>query len=168
MKNSIKLGDLVKDGITGVQGVCTAIGTCLNNVDRVSIQRLAEEGEKHKDVVVDIYWFDLPQVVLIEPDYLNKALIVEADIPNLKLGDDVEHTFTGYKGYVTQIATWISGCVRVAVQSKEFDKHGQIKDALWFSDKELKVTKEYNQPKEERKVGGPMPSPQKMSVPKRY
>lgn len=166
--SNIKLGDLVKDGITGVQGVCTAIGTCLNNVDRVCIQRLAEEGEKHKDVVSDSYWFDMPQIQLVQSDYLDKNLIVESDISNITLGDDVEHTFTGYKGYVTQVAIWISGCIRIAVQSKEFDKDGQMKDALWFSDKELKIIKKYPQPKEERKVGGPMPTPQKMSVPKRY
>lgn len=165
---NIKLGDLVKDGITGVQGVCTAIGTCLNNVDRVCIQRLAEEGEKHKDVVSDSYWFDMPQIQLVQSDYLDKNLIIESDDSIIKLGDDVEHTFTGYKGYVTQIATWISGCIRVAVQSKEFDKDGQMKDALWFSDKELKIIKKYPQPEKECKVGGPMPIPQKMSVPRRY
>lgn len=164
----INIGDLVKDAITGVQGVCTAIGTCLNNVDRVSIQRLAEEGEKHKDVINDAYWFDMPQVQLVQADYLNKDLIVEAQPSHINLGDDVEHIFTGFKGYVVQIATWISGCVRIGVQSRNFDKNGQPIEAIWFSDKELIVTKAYNQPKEERKVGGPMPIPQKVSNPKRY
>ena len=165
---NVKLGDLAKDAITGVQGIVTATGTCLNNVDRVSLQRLAEEGEKHKDVVSDSYWFDSPQVQLVQSDYLDKNLIIESDECDIQLGDDVEHTFTGYKGYVTQIAIWISGCVRIAVQSRDFDKEGQPKDAVWFAYQELKVIKQYNQPKEERKVGGPMPTPQKMSVPKRY
>lgn len=166
--SKVKIGDIVKDGITGVEGVVTAYGTCLNNVDRVSIQRLAEEGEKHKDVISDSYWFDIPQIKLIEDNYLDKDLIVDCGESVVQLGDDVEHTFTGYKGYVTQIAYWISGCIRIGVQSREFNKDGQLSDVLWFSDKELKITKSFNQEETNRKVGGPMPTPQKVSNPKRY
>lgn len=163
----INIGDLVKDAITGVQGVCTAYGTCLNNCDRVSIQRLAEEGEKHNDVINDAYWFDEPQVVVLEKDYLNKDLIKEAESNQIGLGDDVKHTFTEFNGYVTQIATWISGCVRVAVQSKQL-KDGQLIDGVWFSNKELDIIKAFPVEKNDRKVGGPMPIPQKVSNPKRY
>lgn len=163
----VNYGDLVKDGITGVQGVCTAISESLNNVDRISIQRLADENEKHKDVISDAYWFDVPQIVIIEKDYLNKALIVDPGITNIKLGDDVEHTFTGFKGYVTQIAYWISGCIRIGVQSRNFNKDGQLCDSVWFSDKELVVTKAFNQENNDRKTGGPMPIPKKMDAPKR-
>jgi hypothetical protein len=167
MSNKINIGDLVKDAITGVSGVTTAYSICLNNVDRFSIQRLAEEGEKHKDVISDSYWFDAPQVVLIQKDYLDKDLIVDCGESQVQLGDDVSHIFTGYEGYVTQIAYWISGCIRVGVQSRDFNKDGQLNDLIWFSDKELKITKAFNQEDTNRKVGGPMPIPQKVSNPKR-
>jgi hypothetical protein len=163
----INIGDLVKDAITGVQGLCTATSIALNNCDRVSIQRLAEEGEKHKDVVQDSYWFDAPQVQLIEANYIDNSLIVDPGECKINLGDDVSHIFTGYEGYVTQIAKWISGCYRVGVQRKTLDKNGQLCEAIWFSDKELVVTKSYNQENNIRKTGGPMLSPQKMSDPKR-
>lgn len=63
MKDEIKLGDKVKDTITGYSGVCTAIITFLNGCRRIGIQG---KGLDKNNLPVDPYYVDETTVVLVK------------------------------------------------------------------------------------------------------
>ncbi len=57
----IRLGDKVKDSITGLTGIAVARSTYLNGCDHIAIQGMAKDGK-----VPDMVWFDEPQIVLVK------------------------------------------------------------------------------------------------------
>ena len=58
---NIKLGDRVKDKISGFEGIVLSIRHKLYNVDQVEIQPYSlREGKP-----IDSCWFDLPRIELI-------------------------------------------------------------------------------------------------------
>ena len=61
--HDIKLGDLVKDKITGFKGVCTGLFEYLNGCVRVSIQ--PEELKDGKPI--ESHVFDVEQVEVVKP-----------------------------------------------------------------------------------------------------
>ena len=82
------------------------------------------------------------------------------DKQKVELGCEVLDVVTGFKGIVTGVSTFLYGCSRIGVQAKA-DKAGNISDARWFDEPQLKVIKTAKQTKVKqgnRDTGGPMPS----------
>lgn len=61
------------------------------------------------------------------------------DEPVVELGDLVVDKVTGYTGIATDITTWLHGCDRVAVQSRELGKEGKPIDNEVFDILQLNV-----------------------------
>lgn len=58
----VKLGDLVRDVVTGYEGIATARCTFLQGCDRICIQPEKDKDGKH----IDGRYFDEPDVVIVE------------------------------------------------------------------------------------------------------
>lgn len=106
---SIKIGDKVKDIVTGFEGVCTAIAKLIYNCDRIQIT-LMDNPEK----IGECHWFDSVQVEVVGETYL---VALEPVKHNFKFGDKVKDKFSEFNGVVMQIANFANGCVRLGVQS---------------------------------------------------
>lgn len=74
--DNIKLGDLVKDRITGYEGIVECIAEWLNSCRRISIRpiNLKEDG-----TIQDMLTFDAPQIKIITPGYFDKPIIKEGE-----------------------------------------------------------------------------------------
>lgn len=59
---SIKLGDKIRDKVSGFEGLCVGITTCLHGCNRLTIQ---PQG-LHEGKPVDAFCFDEPQCELVE------------------------------------------------------------------------------------------------------
>lgn len=57
----------------------------------------------------------------------------------IKLGDVVRDTVTGFKGMVVAITQWLNGCRRLTVQPQELTNEGKPKDAEAFDELQLAV-----------------------------
>jgi hypothetical protein len=68
--SEIKLGDKVKDSITGFTGIVTARTEWLNGCDRLGVQ----SQELHDGKPTDAQWFDVMQLELIEPAAIKAGL----------------------------------------------------------------------------------------------
>ena len=81
----IKLGDEVKDKITGFKGVAVSIADWLNGCRRVGIQpkKLDEKGKPG-----EIEWFDIEQVEAIKKKAVKKSKRSGGPTPNpVRRGD---------------------------------------------------------------------------------
>jgi len=58
----------------------------------------------------------------------------------IKLGDNVKHKLSKYKGTVTAITEFLQGCRRIGVKSKELHE-GKPIEACWFDEPELDIVK---------------------------
>jgi len=69
-QGEVKLGDLVKDTITGVQGVVVTRSEWLNGCETVSVQQreLDKDGKPHERLA-----FDVEQIELVERQGMKKA-----------------------------------------------------------------------------------------------
>jgi hypothetical protein len=71
----------------------------------------------------------------------------------VKLGDKVQDRITGYKGICTGILTYLNGCRRIGIQSKEVDK-GLPVDAYWVDEVTGDVIKKQVDKTEQEETGG--------------
>ena len=69
---NVKLGDKVKDPVTGIEGIAWAFITYMHGCERVGIQQPAYKNEKGEMVVPDMYYVDDPQCEIIERASLPK------------------------------------------------------------------------------------------------
>jgi hypothetical protein len=62
MARSVKVGDIVKDDITGFEGVAVGISEWLNQCRRICVQsqQLSSDG-----IPTEPQWFDEPQVKIV-------------------------------------------------------------------------------------------------------
>lgn len=61
-KKKIKLGDEVRDTISGYQGIVTAVSEFLNGCVRCGIQ----SQKLHEGKPIETYWIDEPQLELVK------------------------------------------------------------------------------------------------------
>jgi len=85
---------------------------------------------------------------------------------SIQLGDKVRDRVTGFTGITTARTVWISGCVRFEVQPV-MDKFGKIPDSRGYDENQLELVKAAHPAKQEKKTGGPMPSPSQHAVARR-
>ena len=59
----MKLGDKVKDSITGIEGIAIARDEWINGCVRVGVQPKAKKGEA---VAPDMVWVDIEQIIILK------------------------------------------------------------------------------------------------------
>lgn len=158
-KKAVELGCKVKDIVTGFEGIAVARAEYLHNQDSIGVRGLEpKDGKPQETIFMDLTYLEVTGKSKIEvPDF---------PIPNVDLGDIAEDTITGYKGTVMGRAYWISGCIRIGLQSSGLTKEGQAIEEHWCPISQVKVTKKVKKEKEEKKPGGPMKNPSYTKNPK--
>jgi hypothetical protein len=71
----VKLGDKVKHMITGFEGIAIGITSYLSGCDQVGIR---PQG-LHEGKPVNVYWFDVTLVEVIEPDKVRPTKTMKED-----------------------------------------------------------------------------------------
>lgn len=156
-KEAVQPGDLVKDLITGFEGIVTYRTTWMHGCDRIAVQpRDLKEGKP-----LDEEQFDEHRVEIIEKGAV-KA--VEPDmtlLSNFGMGVKAKDTLTGFEGVVAGITVELSGLISVVIEPDRLDKDKlPIKNRLFdahrielIEDKPIPQTKD----KTSGKRGGPAP-----------
>jgi len=84
----------------------------------------------------------------------------------IKLGDRVKDTVTGFVGIVTCISDWLNGCRRLTIQPEE-TRDGRPLDAFTFDAEQIKLVKVGAVPGPESEHGGPSIPPVQRKDPPR-
>ena len=63
----------------------------------------------------------------------------EMKLAKVELGVTVEDIITGFKGTVTGIVHYITGCDQALVAPRGLDSDGKIRDSNWYDIQRLKV-----------------------------
>lgn len=164
------LGWRVKDKFSGYVGIVSAYSDYAYSSGRIGVAT-TKEGLSASD---SIRHFDIQQVEKIgETRYFEPT---DPGDPVVNLKDFVVDEITGFSGVVIGITTWLYGCRRVIVQSKELSKDGFPISPESFDEARLIVknpvvvsTESNEQPVQEKpKTGGPRDDPQQVADPIRW
>jgi hypothetical protein len=69
----IKLGDKVKDPITGIEGIAYCRTTYLQGCDRIGIQQKAYKNKEGETVVPDMWVVDEPQLEIMKEQVVKQG-----------------------------------------------------------------------------------------------
>jgi len=145
----IKLGDRVKDNITGYTGIATAMSEWLYGCKRVNIQ--PEDLDNHK--VRDEKSFDEQRIEVVQKKK------VDWKTPEFEtgLGDKVKCKITGFEGICIGRVHFLFGNNRIIIQPEEL-KDGKIIDDECLEENRFEIL-ESKKPKVSKdstaKTGGP-------------
>lgn len=72
--DTIELGDMVQDKISGFKGIANSLAKCLTGCDRVEVvpNKLNKEGK-----LADGYWFDEYQLKVVKRGVIRPATVQE-------------------------------------------------------------------------------------------
>jgi heat shock protein HspQ len=159
MDDEIKLGDQVKDRITGFEGVVTAMARYMNNTPRAAVKsRELREGRPQS-----AEWFDLCNLELVTAGVI--PVEPAGDMP-FKFGDEVKNTLSPFKGRVMGYVVHSTGCIRVGVWPNALNADsGTPVDEQYFPPQELELVKA-SKAGEGKRTGGPMRTPGEMRDPR--
>lgn len=133
--NNIKLGNRVRDIVTGYTGIATSQLEMLNGNTQFSILPETKNGEYPDPIALDYHTLEV----------IDKAFEERTTQPTLqsvvKLGDYVECLVTKSKGVATMRCTYMNGCVSFVVTDSFVNKltgsHNVVEE--WFDQVKLKV-----------------------------
>lgn len=147
-----KLGNAVKDSISGTTGIVDAVVEWDNGSIQYSIQHpIPKDGERVKS-----FWFDSHY---LETDPLGRGVGPVEINPEWAFGFDdcVAVVENPYKGVITGRAMWINGCYKYYTRSVELHDGSPIHE--WFDAISLrpfsKVTEAEPTCARRRRTGGP-------------
>lgn len=155
--NKIVLGTLVRDKITGLEGIADNRATFLYGCDRICVQpnKVNEDG-----TIPDNHMFDEFQL-----EVLSESLVVQATPPQpsrVTLGNLVKDPIAEMECTVMGRAVYLNGCTRVwLVPTKKSDK---TQESYWVDEHQVvdtgktKLLKSNSTPNSTRATGGPSPS----------
>lgn len=146
------LGNEAKDKVTGFTGIITSVMKYPNGNLMMGIQPRIKEGE---DKVQDALYFDHNIIEILGPGL--SELVVEPEIEAFDIGDTVDHVNTEFKGTVTTITWYMSGCAQYTVTAPRVNKESGLPVTSSFLTEMLKKTGENSTLKEtvQKKTGGP-------------
>lgn len=149
--NNVKIGDQVKDEISGVKGIIVAQHDYLYGCHRSRVQPAGMKDGKP----IEQSTFDTAQLKLITAG----VVAYTAPVPVAKLGDKVRDRLTGYEGVATARFEYLFGPPAIGVQPQSL-KDGKPAESFTFDEMQLEVVgrKPVVQPAE-RKTGGPRDEP---------
>ncbi len=145
MSEEIKLGDKVRDEITGFEGIAYEVAVYLHGCTQYHIIPPLDDLENMREGE----WFDEPQLELIQAN----GRIIEEEDSEIILGDIVFDEVTFFKGMAVARSINISETVQFAVQ-KKMDKEGKVPEPIWFCQNQLMISQENKRPKAEKRHGG--------------
>lgn len=148
----IKLGTKVRDLASGLTGYAICFTETLSGMRQYGVQPYKEDGAE----IASAYTVDLELIEIIDEGISARA--TEPDTTKVQLGHKVEDEITGVKGHVTQISTWLNGCVHVAIQPKGDGK--KLVECVWVDHKRViikdaGVSEESKKPAPRALTGGP-------------
>jgi hypothetical protein len=160
MSDDIALGDIAKDDLTGFEGVVTQRTFWLSNCDRLTLQpKELKEGKPQEAVS-----FDITHCTLITKGAHKRAeLQASTQREDLKLGDTVRDSITGFEGVIIGRAKFLATNDRIGVQPKSLNKEGQPQAQNWFDAAQLELVSKLEPPAPKETRGGPMPEPRRQA-----
>lgn len=146
----MKLGQKVKDLVTGFEGTVVYLAYYLHGCVRVRVQPpMGADGK-----IPDSYTIDEPQLIVTNTKQVVKAKIAKQ---NVKLGQQVLDPVSGFTGVAAGRVVYLNGCSRIAV-APSVNKDGEMVDEHWFDEPQLEVLSTKKVVKEGSKsTGGPAP-----------
>lgn len=157
-QKQVNPGDLVRDKLSGFEGVVTHTASWEFNCDRASVKPVAlKDGS-----IPCSESFDIPQLEVIKAGYIDLGVVPEE--PRFSYGDFVCDKLSPFRGVVFGYGRYLNGCLRIAVQSSELHE-GKPVDELWFPQGQLELIKKEETSKPTVRTGGPMPEPKGPSMP---
>jgi hypothetical protein len=87
---------------------------------------------------------------------------------NIRLGDKVKDSVTGFTGIAIGRTEWLHGCARIIVQPTGVMKDGKLYDTQQFDEPQLVILKRGAVPQGEHEKGGPRPAVQQRQAPGRF
>lgn len=151
----LKFGDIVRDRITGYQGVVVARTRWLNNCDRLSVQpREVKDGKP-----IEARSFDEPNLEFVEGTDIKVFKVSRPDV-KIELGDTVQDAITNLVGIAIGRTEWMNGCSRVLVQPKEL-KDGLPVEGSTIDESDLILVSRPEVTPAAKKTGGPRPEPRR-------
>lgn len=103
-----KLGTIVKDDVTGLDGMLTHFQIDMSNNINYTFQPAQLSPETHEPV--DSFWLDMKRV--------KNAIEIEKELPVEVLGSKVKDRATGFSGTAVCLIHHISGCTHFAVKPR--------------------------------------------------
>jgi hypothetical protein len=152
-KEKIGLGWLVKDIVTGFEGIVDHYAEYAHQGTTAGIQptKLTEDGERLKQAMFDITQLE---VLSKKPPFK----IPKTNKPVFSNGDEVRCKFTGYQGKVGGRALYLNGCSRVYVMLPYIKEYEGDTKGEFIAEASLElVTPVKEKPKKKETRGGPTP-----------
>lgn len=132
-----KLGILMKDPVTGVQGIAISYSEVLSGTVQYGIRFPKKDGEeKYPDAV----YLDEHLLEEAGPGISHLALPPQTGIP-VNLGDEARDTITGIRGVVIERVDFLNNCVFFTIQPKAKFWQRQKPEELFVDFKRLRVLK---------------------------
>lgn len=131
MKLMFKLGTIVTDTATGLQGMLTHLLIEQGGSNHYSFQPRGLNPETGAPV----------KKIWLSPERIEKGVPVEVPItiPMAALGTEAEDTASGFKGTVVGICLHLTGCFHVTLQPKgKLDKTGNPIEPMDFDIRRIK------------------------------
>lgn len=82
-----------------------------------------------------------------------------AKIFKYDLGAHLRDTITGFSGVAIARTQWMNKCVRYAIQPRELDKDGNVREDRWFDEEQVVLVSKDNFAPKAVPSGGPKPDP---------
>lgn len=149
-----KIGDRVKDIITGYEGIILVYCKYSHNEDTVGLQKTSLN---HSSLPDDFQWFDVTRLEMVEKGaFSDKA--VEPEKISFSFLDIIKDPFIEkIKGPITGIYTYFTGCVRYEVTVGTLnEKNDPIR---YFIPSKLAILVKESKEKVTKNTGGPMSHP---------
>lgn len=161
----IKLGQTVRDVVSGFQGIAVQTLEQMNGNVQIAIQPAAKEGETAYPEAV---YLDHHMLDVLDAGVSARATpVIKTDI---KLGETVKDNASGFEGIAIEKATYLNGCVRFGVMPKH-KTTGLLNDLTglsWISVERLEVlgagVSKKIKPVTDKPPGGPSSRVQRKAV----
>lgn len=153
---AVQPGDLVRDLVTGYEGIVTVRTTWLHGCDRVGVV----PNELHDGKPGDQECFDEHRVEVVEKQKVAMKAIDSAEVSRFGMGAQVRDTITGFEGIMVGLSIELGGIVAVVIEPTKLEKGEPIK-AHVFESTRVEVVEPKPVPQTKAvtsgKKGGPAP-----------
>ena len=152
-----RLGDQVRDRVSGFTGVVTVLHRFLQGCDRMSVQPPADEEGK----LIEYESFDAPDLEVTKEQFVSyHGQRDKSYTGDVELADKVRDRVSGFGGVATARHIHLNGCDLISVQPIVNKKGAALPTFKTFDAPQLEVIEreyvKYDVPDEERRrVGGP-------------
>lgn len=116
----VKLGSVVRDIVTGQEGVAMARVKWLYGCERIAIAPMKLNKDQLAD---DVSWFDDQRIESV-PDGRQVLTPVAARPIPFKLGSRIRDRVTGFEGIAVASAEWVSGYTTANIESDKLKEDG--------------------------------------------